>query len=78
MKLVAVGGLVTFHDTRGVERAALVTAVHGSPENKPAINLVYVSGDENQTDDYGRKTVRASSVVHEDNQSAHGNYWTLD
>jgi hypothetical protein len=72
-----IGGVVTFTDTRGRDVPALVTAIHGPVNTNPSINVVHVSLDEFQTDSYGIKTVRASSVVHVDNQSAHGNYYTL-
>jgi hypothetical protein len=71
------GDSVTFVDSVGKEHPALVTNVFGAwgPENKPSINLVYVSDDESRTDNFGRQIVRNSSVVHESNQAAHGNYW---
>lgn len=77
MPELKIGGPVTFVDTRGRECAGIVTNIHGPIDSKPSINLVYVCLDEDQTDDYGRKTARASSVVHADQQSAHGNYYTL-
>jgi hypothetical protein len=56
-----------------------VTAIHGNgygPENQPTINLVYVSTDEQKTDNYGRQIERRSSVVHKSNQGAPGYYWS--
>ena len=38
-------------------------------------NLVFVNPDEGMTDSYGRQTAHDSSVVHESNQTAHGNFW---
>lgn len=77
MSTLRIGGSVTFVDTRGRQCPALVTNIHGEIEHNPAINVAFVSLDEAQTDDYGRKTARASSVVHSSNQSAHGNYYVL-
>lgn len=75
MAAVKVGGSVTFVDAYAVPHEALVTAVWGSPESLPAINVVYVSEDESRTDQYGRQTVHNTSVVHESKQSAHGMFW---
>ncbi len=72
---------IKFVDSLGVEHDALCTAVHGAyyegaPEGyQPSINLLYVVGDEKRTDDYGRQTERASSVVFSADQSAHGMFW---
>lgn len=41
----------------------------------PSINLVYVEGDVDKTDSYGRQIVRQTSVTHRTNQSAHGRFW---
>lgn len=72
-----VGGAITFVDPLGIERAAIVTAVHGLPMGgtKPSINVVYVTGDESKTDTYGRQIERSTSVVHQGNQAAHGMFW---
>lgn len=76
--MVKIGDSVTFVDTHGREHSALITVVHGSgygPENQPAVNLLYVSDDENQKDQYGRQIIRSSSVCHKSNQGASGYYW---
>lgn len=90
--MVGVGDSVIFVDAHGVERPALLTAVHGvTPEiaknypeyykdfdfeaQKPSVNLIIISDDENKRDPYGRQIERHSSVVHQVNQFAHGNYW---
>jgi hypothetical protein len=76
--MLRIGGPVTFVDAKGHEHDALVTAIHGDPDQTPAINVVWVSDDESRRDQYGRQVERFSSVVHERNQSAdgpHGNYW---
>jgi hypothetical protein len=72
-----VGSAVTLFDEYGKPHSALVTSVFGGwgPENQPSINVVYVSGDEGRTDQYGRQIERRSSVVHKSNQSASGMYW---
>jgi len=72
---VQVGKFIAFVDPIGKTRDALVTAVWGKSEDLPAINVVIINGDENQTDSYGRKLERYTSVVHQSKQSAHGNYW---
>ena len=68
-----VGQSVRFVNSLGKEQGALVTAVWG--DDKPAVNLIIVSLDENKKDTFGRQTEHHGSVVHEDNQSAHGMYW---
>lgn len=77
-----IGDHVVFVDSLGKERQALVTNVFGpyNPEADefPCINVVFVNDDANQTDTYGRKLERLSSVVHVTRQYAHGNYWKLD
>jgi hypothetical protein len=70
-----IGSTVIYVDSLGRERNAIVTNCFGPLESKPSINVVVVNDDENQTDTYGRKIERFSSVVHEANQFAHGNYW---
>jgi hypothetical protein len=72
---IKVGGSVIYVDPTGHDRNALVTAVWGPPESNPSINVVVVNDDENQTDTYGRKIERFTSVVHQSNQYAHGNFW---
>lgn len=75
MKDFGIGSPVIYIDTLGRERPALVTNMFGPLESNPSINVVYVNLDEDQTDSYGRKTERASSVVHHSHQYAHGNKW---
>jgi hypothetical protein len=71
----AVGTPVVYVDEVGVKHTALVTTVHGQTLGENAINLVYVSGDESQTDPYGRQIARASSVSAEGPHAAHGRYY---
>jgi hypothetical protein len=73
--MVKLGGSVEFSDPVGTKHDAIVTAVWGNPESNPSVNLVYVSDDESETDQYGRQIKRNTSVVHESNQSAHGMFW---
>lgn len=94
--MVQIGHSVTFVDSRGKERPALLTAVWRMlPENvewykehdpdyyptalknleTPSVNLIVICDDESRSDVYGRQFERFSSVVHEVNQLAHGNYW---
>lgn len=71
-----IGNHVIYVDEYGNEHDALVTAVWTSYGNPPGLNVVYVSSDENATDQYGRQLAeRATSVVHTDNQPAHGRKW---
>lgn len=70
------GQHVIYVDPTAVARQALVTAVHGTGET-PSINVVLVDHDPNQRDSYGAKIKRETSVVHQSNQSARGNYWKL-
>lgn len=67
---------VIFVDQLGVEHNALLTAVHGTTDQfDPSVNLLYVSGNTTESDQYGRQINRESSVVHTSSQGAHGNYW---
>lgn len=89
MRKAKVGEHVVFTDPRGVERSALLTCVHGESqmipardgveeqEYHPAVNLVFVTGEDSKTDPYGRQIERESSVVHRGDQSAHGNFWNF-
>ncbi len=73
--MITVGGRVTYVDHFGQAREALITAIWGDPESKPAINVVFVSNDTAREDSWGRQIERDSSVVHESHQQAHGNFW---
>lgn len=78
-----VGDTVIYHDEYGKAYNALLTAVHGwetegiaIADQMPCVNLLYVSGDENRQDNYGRQVERVSSAVHKSmNGGVHGNYW---
>ena len=72
---IKVGSPVVYIDSLGRERPALVTNMFGPLESNPSINLVVVNLDEDQTDTYGRKIERFTSVVHHSYQYAHGNKW---
>jgi len=73
--MINIGQAVTYVDPRGQDRPAVVTNVFGK-DDTPSINVVFVNDDESQSDNYGRKIERATSVPHGDQQKAHGNYWT--
>ena len=75
MKKVEIGHHVKFFDAYGKEQDALVQAVWGDAEGTPSINIIVVSFDENKEDQYGRQIEHYTSVVHGDQQSAHGMYW---
>lgn len=76
-RAVHVGDHVIYVDHYGKARDALITAVWGQADQCPAINVVFVTNDEARKDQYGNQIERDSSVVHESNQAAHGNYWKL-
>lgn len=69
-----IGDTVIFTDPTGKDFNALLTAVWGEGES-PSVNLVYVSNDAGEHDQYGRQIKRNTSVVHESNQAAHGMKW---
>lgn len=78
--MVKIGDTVEYVDVYGRPHNALVTIVwdggHVSGFNdKPSINLVYVSDDDSHVDQYGRQIARNTSVVHESVQAAHGFFW---
>lgn len=68
-----VGTVCIFFDARGRAYPALITQVWG-PQ---CVNVVYVNDVEGQTDSYGQKLLRATSVMHGGIQQAHGYYWLL-
>lgn len=73
---VRIGQHVKWVDPVGQPHDALVTNVFGSGAT-PSINVVVINEDEDQTDNYGRKVQRETSVVHREGQQAHGRYWYL-
>jgi hypothetical protein len=80
MSMIGIGDTVEFVDPYAKPHKALVTTVFqsghpGDDGPKPSVNLVYVSDDDSQTDQYGRQIARKTSVVHESHQAAHGLFW---
>ena len=69
--VVKIGASVVYVDEYGVEHDALVTNVFSAT----CVNVVYVSGDETQSDSYGRQIKRETSQVHKSIQTAPGRYW---
>lgn len=69
-----IGGHIIFVDSNRKEHDALITAIHGDPQYKPAINLVYVAA-ENGSDCYGAQKKNETSITHWNDNSAHGNCW---
>jgi hypothetical protein len=67
------GKACVFVDPVGKAHAALITEVWG-PQ---CVNVVYVTDEDGQSDNYGQKLVRSTSVMHGSVQQAHGNYWLL-
>lgn len=84
---VDVGDPVRIVDETYGEHVGLVTVVHGtfsgdhvaSSGYVPCINVVYVSGDPDKRDPYGRQVERMSSLQHYSAGPAHmprpGRYW---
>lgn len=73
-----IGKNVTYVDSFGHERHALVTNVfkgHDYNNTPDSCNVVVVNDDAAQTDTYGNKIERFTSVCHKSVQSARGNYW---
>lgn len=56
--MVNVGSVVKYFDEHNVEHNGLVTAVW----SQDCINILYVSSDENKTDQYGRQREWGTSV----------------
>jgi hypothetical protein len=72
-----IGDVVEFVDELGNEHNAIVTQVWGDPDNNPSINVVYVTDNENSTDQYGRQLERKTSVVPANLQPAHGMFYRV-
>lgn len=70
-RIATVGEAVIYTDTSSVDHAALVTVVHGAF----CINLLYVSDNPEEQDQYGRQIKRFSSVSIMSDHTAHGNYF---
>ena len=68
-----IGSHVTYYDPQGRPRPAIVTNSFGN--ERGSLNVVFVNDDPAQTDSYGQKIERATSVPHHEQQQAHGNYW---
>jgi hypothetical protein len=73
-KAPVLGDTVIFHDPIGTPHPALVTAVWGPT----CINVVFVSGDDQKRDSYGRQIERATSIPHKDSTSVHGFYFRFE
>lgn len=87
--MVKIGEAVIYVDPRAEQRLAIVTAVwwrrvYGGdrppqgeidPSFSPGINAVIVSDDPTREDSYGRQIEHVTSIPHQANQPAHGNYW---
>jgi hypothetical protein len=82
--MAVIGSAVTYVDPVGVEHDAIVTARFDGAYNDSAeainpamaINVVYVSGDPAETDQYGRQIKRETSVQGEaSGVTAHGRFW---
>jgi hypothetical protein len=71
MEPVEIGEHVVYVDPIARKYNALVTNVFGPT----CVNVIIVEKSEAQTDSYGRKLKRFSSVSHKSTTPAHGNYW---
>lgn len=71
-----IGDHVIYVDSLSKRRPALVTSVHSGMNGlADGVNVVIVNDDEAQTDTYGRKIERFTSVPHQSGQPAAGYYW---
>lgn len=73
-----IGDVVEYVDEVGNSCPALITQVWdgGDPSAvSPSLNLVFISKNSSEYDTYGRQIARKTSVVHEENQIAHGFFW---
>lgn len=69
------GQKVVYVDSKGVDHDALVTCVW----SETCINVVYVSDNPNEKDDYGWQIKRETSVTKATVEGqAHGRYWRFD
>lgn len=81
--MAQVGSAVTYVDERGQKHDALITqrwdglTVDAGDPIAPnaAVNLLYVSDDTAETDQYGRQIKRVSSVQGESAVTAPGRFW---
>lgn len=71
MRTPEIGGHVVWTDSQGVDHNALIQCVWSNT----CINLVFVSGDENRKDSYGRQLEHATSCTHATSNGVHGFYW---
>ena len=75
-----VGTAVIYVDEGSVEHNGLITECWGNRESKedygPCVNLLHLSVNEAERDQYGRQIKRPSSVSHVGcGGTAHGRYW---
>jgi hypothetical protein len=75
--MASIGQHVTYVDSLGNERNALVTYVGIPGDEETWVNVVVVNSDPKQEDSYGRKIERFTSVSHQNKYGSamHGNYW---
>ncbi len=69
-RTVKIGDVVLVADEYGVVRNGLVTNAWNT-----TINVLFVSGDETKTDQYGRQIERQSSCSHKLHTTAPGRFW---
>jgi len=66
-----IGDAVIYHDEKSEAHNALVTVWWGPK----CWNLLYISSNENEKDQYGRQIKRESSVTHASISGVHGRYF---
>lgn len=78
-RALKIGDSIRYVDSKARVHNALVTVVWpifgGGNAPNYGCNLVYVAGEEDKTDPYGRQLERATSVCHKSAQPAPGNFW---
>lgn len=66
-----IGDAVIYTDEVGVDHNALIQCVWSDT----CVNFVFISGDENKKDSYGRQIEHKTSMQHVSKAGAYGFYW---
>lgn len=80
-RTISIGDHVKVVDEQGRLHDGLVTQQWGAPgrvlkdDERPAINVAFISADEDKMDPFGRQIERLSSCTHKNYQGAPGRYW---
>lgn len=75
-----IGKSVKFADPWGVTHEAFITYCFsvGDDDKPMCVNLVYVSDDNDKTDQYGRQITRHTSVMRRNEFTAHGIWFEVE